>query len=224
MQFRVEGIMDVVAPVAERKDGFLKEETFSVEVVADSEDEALRRAHWKLQMERFVDSPRNFRSENVQPVSHMELGELGRWVFEEVVRKWLKENYPLESHGFKPDVLSKPELIPPAQGGGLPKVRYIDPETGVYFRDPQLNFPQKITPLILRVVKDKREAKAAIDLIFERVSVAEEKEGDGDHHSMTYGEEVIPVYYIRTEEALSLAKNPEELRQLIDKKLAGTPK
>jgi len=44
MQFKVEGLMDVVAPVAERRDGFLKTERFSVEVVADSEEEALQRA------------------------------------------------------------------------------------------------------------------------------------------------------------------------------------
>jgi len=175
-------------------------------------------------MEKAVDSPRNFRSENIQPASHTELGELGRWVFEEIMRKWLKENYHLERHGFKPDILSKPELIPAAQGGGFPKIRYIDPETEVYFRDPQLNFPQKITPLILSVVKDKREAQAAIDLLFGRVHVAEKTEGDGDHHSATYGEKIIPVYYIRTEEAIALARNSEELRRLINEKLTETPK
>lgn len=227
MEYRLEGKMDIVLPLAERgtraKDDFWGEKDFCVEVEAISEEDAKQRATFKIRMERIVESPRNFRFSKIEPASHDELGIIGKFVFENLKRKWLRENYHLEQvgAGFRPDELLMPEKIRPAQGGGYPILRHIDPETKKYLRVPQLEFPQKITPLVLKVANNKKEAEAAVDLIFDEVYVEPEMEGDGDHHSMTYGQEVIPVYYIQTEKAFAIAKNPEKLRQLINERMSA---
>jgi hypothetical protein len=227
MEYRLEGKMEVILPPAERgtgaKNGLWEDKDFRAEVEAISEEDAMQRATFKIQVESMVESPRNFQFTKVELVSNDELGKMGKFVFENLKRKWLRENYHLErvGAGFKPDELLRPEKIHPAQGGGLPILRYIDPETRQYIRVPQLDFPQKITSLILKVVNDEKEAEAAVDLIFGEVYVEPEMEGDGDHHSMTYGQEVIPVYYIRTEKAFALAKNPEKLRQLIGERMSA---
>lgn len=228
MQYRLEGKMDVVLPPNERgaeaKNGLFKEKGFCVEIEGVSEEDAKQRAIYMIKSKKAFDCPRNFQFAKIEIVSHDELGEIGKFIFESLKIKWLKENHHLEQMGFKPDTLMRPEEIPLAQAGGSSILRYINPETNRCQEYFQLDFPQQMTPLILKVANNKKEVEAAVDLIFNEVYIEEIMEGDGDHHSMTYGQNVIPAYYIQSEKAYILANSPGKLQQLIREVVSTTKK
>ena len=135
---------------------------------------------------------------------------LGEWVSEKVVQRWREENSNyLSSHGWKIDILDHPESIPPSQPGNFPG-------TSISY-NPE--FPLKITPLISDTTSNREEAEVAIDEIFNQISRYETGEKDGDHHSITYGEEVFTSYHIDTQSAITLAEDTERLYQSLCKKM-----
>jgi len=128
------------------------------------------------------------------------------WKFglERVVSSIVNEKWNSENKEF---ILGFPDKIPPTQPGDFPGSSL----------DYDADFPSKVVPLILRVARNKKEAKLIIEGVFSKIERGTYPNlvEDGDHHSITYGEPTFHRYYINSYNALSLAQQPDELRKFL---------
>ena len=107
---------------------------------------------------------------------------LENWVEKNVRERWDRENNEyLQSQGFEKDILQHPEKIPAVQAGDYPGSAIS------YDKD----FPVKAVSGILSAASNKEEAEAYINEVFSRIERKSEPVADGDHHSITYGENVF---------------------------------
>lgn len=79
------------------------------------------------------------------------------------------------------------------------------------------NFLNQVTDLLAQAVEYTDEIPIAIDLVFAKVTGYSQTMADGDHHSLTYGQEI--GHWIRlTGAAMKLAQDTQELKRLIKAK------
>lgn len=116
----------------------------------------------------------------------LEMKSPKRWIFNAVITRYGKQRY----RPFGRDIMGS-----------------LGPEK----EDPAQYLAQRLTGPILKSVRNKKEAQIAIELAFQHIGSTQVMEGDGDHHSMAYGEEV-PVYYHVLDDAIIFAQNTDELR------------
>lgn len=210
---------------SEAADRVIKSMPYSREIgmlKAHNPDSAQKKA--REQIELILSSDKNHCWDHQKKRYRLDIGEaiqmspLDIYVYQAVQERFDRENYKfllkyfepsfLSKHGIGPNAVAKPEPMPPTQAGGGPLIDY------------KKGFQQQVSPLILDIVRDEAEAKIAMDLIFENIKRKEVPLEDGDHHSITYGEEIFVGYFITTKEAFALAKNKDKLKKLIWERLS----